>query len=349
MAESTTDKASGLTPPWMRERIVGREALEARLRTAIENGDLSHGWLLAGPKGAGKATLAYRIARALLDPGPLVAGDSLQIPSASRIFRLVAGKAHPDLFVAERLYDEKAGRYQTEITVETIRNLISFLNRTASMGGWRVAIVDAADEMNPNAANALLKALEEPPAKTALLLASHAPGRILATIRSRCRRIDLRPVENETVAALVERELGLAPADARRIAAAARGRPGYALTLAAGEGAEAAAMAEDFIAAAAEGRDLSGLAAGLSGKAAGERWPLFVALLLEALREATRLAATGAPGAGPLARADAPQLLEAHDRIGALARRGDAVNLDRSQLILAMGRILRDALQSRAA
>ncbi|MBB5518627.1 DNA polymerase III subunit delta' [Amphiplicatus metriothermophilus] len=348
MAERTPDSAPALTPPWMRERIVGRDALEARLRAAIDQGDLSHGWLLAGPKGAGKATLAYRIARALLDPDALAAADSLQVPADSKVFRLVAGKAHPDLFVAERLFDEKTGRHQTEITVETIRNLTAFLNRTASQGGWRVAVIDAADEMNPNAANALLKALEEPPAKTALLLVSHAPGGLLATIRSRCRRIDLRPVADETVAALVENELSFSAAEARRVAAAARGRPGYALTLAAGEGAEAVAAAEGFIAAAVEGGDLSAVAGGLTGKAGGERWPLFVALLLEALREAASRAATGAPPAGLLARAAPPRLLEAHDRIGALARRGEAVNLDRVQLALAMGRILRDALQSRA-
>ena len=159
-----------LLAPAMRPNQIGREPIEAQLRDAMAAGVLSHGWILSGPKGAGKATLAYRIARALLDPKALTTNLTLDVSQDDQVFKLVAGQAHPDLFVAERLWDEKKSKYQTEISVETIRKLTSFLTRTASFGGWRVAIIDTADDMNRNAANALLKVLEEPPKKTLLLL-----------------------------------------------------------------------------------------------------------------------------------------------------------------------------------
>lgn len=336
-------------PPPQRERIVGREEVEAQLRAAIDAGALTNGWLIAGPKGAGKASLAYRIARALLDRKALSAPGELSMPAAARTFRLVASGAHPDLFVAERRYDEKAQRYESEISVETIRKLTAFLNRTASMGGWRVAIVDAADDMNRNAANALLKALEEPPAKATLLLLAAQPGRLLATIRSRCRRIDLRPVADETVASLLEDEAGLSPADAAALARAAQGRPGYALALAAGEGGEAIAAAEEFLQAAARGGDVSSVIGRLTGKAADARWEIFLPLMLESVGEAARHRARGEPARPPFERADPAMLAEAHAALTSLAARGDGLNLDRGQLVAALARTLHRALQASAA
>lgn len=338
-----------LTAPRERESIVGRSDLERSLRASIDDRALTNGWIIAGPAGSGKATLAYRLARAILEPPALADADSLQMSASARTFRLVANKGHPDLFVAERQYDEKNDRYETEITVETIRKLTAFLNKTAGFGGWRVAIIDSADEMSRQASNALLKSLEEPPPRTTLLLAANAPGRLLATIRSRCRRIDLRPVSPETIARLLIDEAAVDPNAASAIALAAQGRPGYALTLAAGDGAEAiAAMGEFFDSAAASG-DTARAAAAVSGKAATERWDIFKELLLEKLSEAARARARNEQVAGPLAAMPAAALLEAHTSLSSLLLRGEAVNLDRRDLVLAMGRDLHRRMKGLAA
>lgn len=329
--------------PQERENQIGRADIEAPLRAAMKEGVLSHGWIIGGPQGAGKATLAYRIARGLLDPAALVDADSFQVPPEARVFHLVAARAHPDLFVAERPWDEKKGRHQAEITVETVRKLTQFLNRTASGGGWRVAIVDTADDMNRNAANALLKALEEPPAKTLLLLLSASPGRLLPTIRSRCRRIDLPALKDADVYALLAAER--IPADmADTLVTAARGRPGHALRLAADDGVEAIRIAGRFVAAAAKGDDIARYASVLTGKGADARWEIFKEALLRNLSDAARTAARdGAAIASPSA------LLAAWETATRLIARGEGLNLDRGQLIHALAHDIRAVLQSEAA
>jgi DNA polymerase III subunit delta' len=336
-----------LIPPRARARQIGQEALEKRLRAAMDGGGFSHGWILSGPEGAGKATLAYRIARAVLDPKALTGPETLDMEETARTFRLVAGSAHPDLFVAERLWDEKKDKQQSEITVETIRKLTSFLNRTASGGGARVAIVDTADDMNRNAANALLKALEEPPPGALLLLLSATPGRLLPTIRSRCRRIDLPPLSDEAVEQFLISE-GVPMGDAKNIADHARGRPGYALTLAAGEGADAIRLAQAFLLAAQKGSDISKIIAGVSGKAGDARWPVFLDTVLTGLSDAARMAAIAGRADG-FEGAGAGALLDAWQALTQLSGRGEALNLDRAQLLQAMAFDLRAALSARAA
>lgn len=332
-----------LLPPQERADQIGREDVEASLRAAMAEGALSHGWIIAGPRGAGKATLAYRIARGLLDPSALEDDASFDVAPDARVFRLIAGGAHPDLFVAQREWNEKTSKYQTEITVETIRSLTQFLNRTAALGGYRVAIIDTADDLNRNAANALLKALEEPPANTLLMLLSEAPGRLIATIRSRCRRLDLRPVTDEVIEDWLQREGDVSGAEARTIAANAGGRPGYALSLAAGEGAEAIRLARDFLEA---GADISNITRALTGKAADAKWEIFREVVMENLSLAARAMARGEtpaidPGAG-----DPAALLSAWEKLSALSARGEALNLDRAQLIAAMAYDLRAALSA---
>lgn len=340
---------SELPPPHERETVIGRADDERALRAMLGEGKLSNGWLIAGPKGAGKATLAYRLARALLDPGALADEDSLQIPATARVFRLIAARAHPDLFVAAREYDEKTERYATEISVDTIRKLNSFMHRTAAGGGWRAAIVDCADELNRNAANALLKSLEEPPPKTAILLVANAPGRLLATIRSRCRRIVLRPLPDTDIINLLSSELGSKSEDAVRLAAVAKGLPGYALTLAAGEGAEAVAAAQAFLRAAAGGEDVGRLAASLAGRQADAKREIFERIVLDAIGAAARAGAAGAPVHGALEGLAPGPLLDAHQAIRTLFERADAVNLDRAQVLMAASRILGAAARGRAA
>jgi DNA polymerase-3 subunit delta' len=326
--------------PHERHSITGRAEVEGALRAMLDAGSLSHGWLIAGPKGAGKATLAYRVARALLDPGSL-GPTGLDMAPDARGFRLIAARGHPDLFVAEKQFDEKNDRYASEITVETIRELSAFLSKTASQGGWRVAIVDTADELNRNAANALLKSLEEPPQKSVILLLADQVGRLLPTIRSRCRRIDLKPVPNDEVVGLLMSEVGLDGVAARAVAGIAKGRPGHALTLAAGEGTEAAALAEEFLKLSLAGRDGGVMSAAFSGKAGAGKFEVFVEILLQNISDAARAAARG--GGKALGAVAPGELVDAYARMRALASRGEALNVDRGQILFALSRELRSA------
>lgn len=166
-------------------------------------GRMPHAWLIGGPRGIGKATLAYRMARFVFahpDPAAVREAASLALPADHRAVRRVAAQGHSDLLVLERTEGD-SGKLRTVITVDQVRRTVSFFGSTAGEGGWRVCIVDAADELqNPQGCNALLKILEEPPPKSLLLLVSHHPARLLPTIRSRCRRLALRPLGAEDVA-----------------------------------------------------------------------------------------------------------------------------------------------------
>ena len=201
---------------------MGHGPAEQALLNAAQGRRPPHAWLFTGPRGIGKATLAYRFARYLLRTGG-AKSEGAAAPSAHSaaglavspdhpVARQVAAASHPDLFVLERGIRED-GRPRRDIDVDSVRQLSSFLHMTAADGGWRVAIVDAADELNRNAANALLKLLEEPPAQTVLLLISHAPGRLLPTITSRCRRLRLMPLREEVVADLLQQHLKDAETD----------------------------------------------------------------------------------------------------------------------------------------
>jgi DNA polymerase-3 subunit delta' len=203
----------------------------AELAAALRSGRLPHAWLIWGPRGVGKATLAFRFARHLLAGGR--GADDLFLDPAHPVFRRVASGGHPDLLTIERSVNEKTGKLRTEIVVDDVRRAGDFVHLTAAEGGWRVIVVDSVDEANRNAANALLKVLEEPPPRTLLLLVSHAPGSLLPTIRSRCRRLGLAPLPEATVLELLRRsQPDLAEADARVLARLGEGSIGRALELA---------------------------------------------------------------------------------------------------------------------
>lgn len=194
--------------------LFGHAEIERTLLAGYKSGRMPHAWLIGGPPGIGKATLAYRLARFVLaypDPAaPAVqAATSLAVDPQHPVARRIAAQAQGDLLVVERVINEQTGKLYTAIRVDDVRRTVSFFGSTAGEGGWRIAIVDAVDDMQREGANALLKVLEEPPPRTLLLLVSHAPGRELPTIRSRCRRLLLRPLETD---------------DLLRAAAAATGR-----------------------------------------------------------------------------------------------------------------------------
>lgn len=212
--------------------LVGHEGAERELRRLAEAGRLPHAMLLCGLRGIGKATLAFRLARFLLARGA-ASGGGLAIDPASDVFHRVAAGGHADLLTIERAYDARRRRVRGEIVVEDAREITGFFRLTAAEEGWRIVIVDGAEEMNRSAANALLKVLEEPPQRALLVLVSHSPGRLLPTIRSRCRRFALAALERSVVMQLLERyrpELG--QSDASALTALAEGSIGRAFELA---------------------------------------------------------------------------------------------------------------------
>src|SRR6187397_1591470 len=219
----------------MTSELFGHAEAEYTLLDAYRGGRIPHAWLIGGETGIGKATLAYRMARFVLaypDPAmPAVQkAQSLAVPADNPAARRIAGQAHSDLLVLERVINEKTGKLFTVTRVEDIRRTVPFFGSTAGEGGWRVAVVDPLEELNKNGENALLKVLEEPPPRTLLLLVSHAPGRVLPTIRSRCRTLFLRPLAAEDVARALAAATGeeTESDDIRAASAAADGSVGRA-------------------------------------------------------------------------------------------------------------------------
>jgi DNA polymerase-3 subunit delta' len=219
--------AEGVEPRAPRETTVlhGQAEAERALLEAYRDRRFHHAWLIAGPAGIGKATLAYRMARFVLaHPDPrtptVQKATSLQVDADHPVARRIAAQAHGDLLVLERTINEKTNKLRQDIQVDDVRRTVTFFGSTAGEGGWRVAIVDAVDELNREGANALLKVLEEPPRRAVLLLVSHSAARVLPTIRSRCRLLALRPLLATEVARAAATAIG-EDAEAANIKAAA--------------------------------------------------------------------------------------------------------------------------------
>jgi len=187
--------------------LIGHAAAERAVLDALAGGRLHHAWLITGPEGVGKATLAFRFARRLLAGG----ADTLEMGASELVFRRVAAGSHADLLTVAREWDEKKKRLKKNIAAETARGIPGFLHLTPAEGGWRVVIVDGAEDMNAHSANALLKVLEEPPRRAVIMLVSAAPGRLLPTIRSRCRTLALAEQGGLAVAGMVDEVLGAVP------------------------------------------------------------------------------------------------------------------------------------------
>lgn len=247
---SVADDKKWPPPPRQNDYFTGHNDAERELLNMFNSNHLHHAWLIAGQQGAGKATLAHRLARYVLVHGrnsnmqtgifgveySVDKAQSLYVAPSDPVFRRAASGGHADLRVVERSLNE-SGKMRQEIVVEDVRGACSFLNLTAAEGGWRVAIIDSADDMNRNAANALLKPLEEPPPRTLLLLVSHNPGCLPPTIRSRCRMLVLKPLALQVVADLAIRYVpGMTKESAAELARLSDGSIGRALALAAKEG-----------------------------------------------------------------------------------------------------------------
>jgi DNA polymerase-3 subunit delta' len=204
--------------------LVGHREAEQEFLASWQSGRLHHAWLISGDEGIGKATLAYRIARFMLAHGTAGSRNShadLAVAASNTVANQVAASAHPDLSIIRRGINPQTKNFYTEIRVEDVRNGLDVFNKTAAFGGYRICIVDSCDELNINGQNALLKTLEEPPALGLFLLIAHAPGRLLPTIRSRCRPLPLRPLERAEIAAALPLVPGVEEADEAAIAGAA--------------------------------------------------------------------------------------------------------------------------------
>lgn len=272
------DKEPGAPHPRETFSFTGHEAEEQAFAEGLRGGRMHHAWLLAGPKGLGKATLAYRVARAALG-AKRIGPRPLDVDPEDQVARRVAALSHPDLFVLRRGLNER-GRPRREIAVDDARELGHFFSLAPSEGGMRVAIVDAVDDLNRNAANAILKTLEEPPARSILLLVCHAPGAILPTIRSRCRRLALRPLSDEQVRQASGADAG--------IIALAKGRPGRAIALKA-QGVDTAGADPKRVQAQIARGESATLLGGLYDKMSGEPFEK-LAGVLELAGEWTRAA-----------------------------------------------------------
>jgi DNA polymerase-3 subunit delta' len=249
-----TDRIAGVAHPRESFALVGQGDALARAARAVRGGRPPNAWLIGGgPPGIGKATFAYRLARYLLRYGATDRGpEDLAVESNDPVAIQVKANSHPGLIVLKRGIGE-SGKVMTVLGVDEVRKLGGFFGLSSGAGGWRIAIVDTADDMNDAAANALLKMLEEPPSQAMLLLLANAPARLLPTIRSRCRLLALRPLSNDTLSAEIAARLPeLSEDDRARLALLAGGSIGAALRLAQGDGLKLAAEAERLIEQAAK-------------------------------------------------------------------------------------------------
>jgi DNA polymerase-3 subunit delta' len=249
----TPGSKSGYSPampapdPRANPTLLGHPEAETTILEAMRTGRMHHAWLITGPEGVGKATLAYRFARRLLAGRPTV--ESLELDAADPVFRRVAAGSHADLLTVERMLNEKTKRMKTQIAVEDVRKITGFMSLTPAEGGWRVVVLDGAEDMNQASANALLKILEEPPPRAILLLVCAAPGRLLPTIRSRCRRLRLTPLPDESMGQLLNQYLPRLDGDERgRLITLAEGSPGRAIVLAEDEGLKIAMLVDKLLA-----------------------------------------------------------------------------------------------------
>lgn len=260
--------------------MIGHDAEMASFRGAALSGRLHHAWLLAGPQGVGKAYFATTAAAWLLarEAGPNFDLPGFEVPPEHRIAALLAAGSHPDFRYLARLAKDKSEELARSITVEQVRGLQSLFATTPSLSQRRVVVIDAIDDLERAAANALLKNLEEPPAGTIFLLVSHAPGRLLPTIRSRCRMLRFARLDEAATATVLR--LALPAADAAEIATLARianGAPGSAIRFAGLDIAGLDAAIERLALHGDPGNGLrSALARTLALKAAQPRYEAFL-------------------------------------------------------------------------
>ncbi|MEM7211541.1 MAG: DNA polymerase III subunit delta' [Pseudomonadota bacterium] len=354
------DRVPGYPHPRETRYMFGQDTAQRSFLDAWSGRRLHHAWLLRGPQGIGKATLSYRIARALIaqeipqtggffgDAEPVIP-KTLDIPEGCAIQARIEAQGEPRLSVLRRTPNPNTGRMRTEISVEDVRSTRRFLQLSAADGGWRVIIVDDADQMNRNAANALLKYLEEPPPSCLFLLISHAPAGLLPTIRSRCRTLDLSPLGPDDLAFALGALDAVPPSGAETaLAQLSAGSVGQALRLMAGDGLVLYALLVGMMGGGrgVDRAQMTALAESCAGRDSADRYAAALGLLKILL---ARLARAAAVGQAPPEAARGEQALittvaghpaqaapwaETLSRISATTRHAVAVNLDPASTIL---------------
>ena len=314
--------------------LLGHDAAVAAFRSGLASGRLHHAWLITGPDGIGKALFADKAALRVLAEGagtPL-AGSGLDVPDEHPSAKLVAAGSHPDLMRLERLTKESGTELARSITVDQVRRLQRLFSTTSSMSPWRVVIIDSVDDLERNAANALLKNLEEPPPSTVFLLVSHSPERLLPTIRSRCRVLRLAPLNSDAMASALR--VALPDADEeeiRTLVEVGEGAPGRAIAF---RGLDIEALDQAMAALVREGDPTNAkraaLAQSLSLKSAQPRYEAFLA------RAPSLIAATAKQRSGP-ALADALALWERATALAGTARR---LSLDTQSTVFELAGLL---------
>ncbi len=328
------DEIDDLPLPREQTALYGHELAETELLDAYRSQRFHHAWILGGPKGIGKATLAFRFARFILEhpdrfSTPVMAANSLYVPPESHSAQMIAAGSHADLLHLRRPWDLKGKRFKRDLPVDEVRKTTSFFGSTAAGGNWRICIVDSADDMNQSAANALLKILEEPPKQSLFLLLSHNPGRLLPTIRSRCRKLSLRKLGEP----LIEQALS-------ELGCALPGQPDALHTLADGSLRQAALavnggaleIAQEFTILAETIADLDMIRAHsfadkVAARGAEDIWNTFLELSRTFLSKQLRKDANAKPDA--LVR-----WADLWEKMGRAASVADALNLDRKQVVL---------------
>ncbi|MEM8851330.1 MAG: DNA polymerase III subunit delta' [Pseudomonadota bacterium] len=299
------DRQGDAPHPRETEILYGQDEAETAFLDAWNRGRLHHGWLLTGPRGVGKATFAWRIARFLLTDPPAQA-TSLDVPADHPALPRIAALSEPGLMLLRRPWDEKAKRLKQDITVDEARRLGGFFAMSA--GSRRVVIVDAADDLNPNAANAILKLLEEPPANATLLLVAHQPARLLPTIRSRCRVLRLGPLAPDALEAAIL-QAGGDPATA----ALAEGSVGAALSLADGGADIYDSLLALFSGSPMDRKAARRLADACAGKAGADRLDRTLQAIDRLLHRAARAGLLGPPHGAPASERETLARLAPHD------------------------------------
>jgi DNA polymerase-3 subunit delta' len=332
-------------PPRLTDQLFGHAGTEAALLAAYGGGRVPHAFMLIGQKGIGKATLAYRLARFVLahpDPAaPAVhAATSLAINPDHPVARRVAAQAHGDLLVLQRTPNDK-GVLRQQIAVEDVRRTVSFFGATAGEGGWRVAIVDAVDELNRAGANALLKVLEEPPQRALLLLVCHSASRVLPTLRSRCSIIAMRPLLQSDVANALAASVG-SPVDDPQVEAAAAAADGSVARALAFLDADALALRQRTLDELDRLPSLNTNTLHALGDALAGTDPRPLSAFVDTVNSwLSRWLDRKSSDTGALARLE--RLAEAWERINAAARDAETYNLERKPLVFSVFGLLAEA------
>jgi DNA polymerase-3 subunit delta' len=319
--------------------IVGQDRAVEQFANAWTTRKLHHAWLLAGSKGIGKASFAHVAARRVLAEaaGPPFDLPRLETDDGHPIVRLVEAGSHPDMRRLERLVNEKTGNLARNISVDQVRELGEFQGLTAALSPWRVVIIDTVDELEASGANALLKMLEEPPANTLFFLVSHAPGRLLPTVRSRCRRLDFTNLDDDAMTSILQKQTELNAGDRQRIIAMSGGSAGRAFAFA----ELGLAKLEDAALAILRQGDptnaqRSDLASELGKKTAADRYAAFLHLAPSLIaREARNL--DGLPR---------ERALDAYAKVRELAALAPRLSLDPAATIFQIGGILAEVAGS---